>query len=106
MKNTSSLIPLCHNINLTKCKVIIKENGEKELRVISKVKSEGKTGVEMEALVGAAIASCAVVDMVKGYDKGVVVSEVKVVEKTGGKNEDLSVHGWWSEEGGDGWKER
>lgn len=87
VKKTSELVPLCHPLFIQKCTVdfdLEKENGR--IRVWCTVKCEGKTGVEMEALNGVQIALLTVYDMCKAIDKHMVISDVHLVEKTGGKS--------------------
>jgi cyclic pyranopterin phosphate synthase len=84
-KQTSNLIPLCHQINLNTCKVDIKivENG---FVIESYVESHSKTGVEMEALIACQISAATIYDMCKAYDKSIVITNLKVIEKFGGKS--------------------
>jgi cyclic pyranopterin phosphate synthase len=80
-KNTSSLIPLCHPLLLTK--VDVKATIEKEgIRVESLVKTTGQTGVEMEALTGVGIALLTIYDMCKATDKNMKIGDIMLVEKT------------------------
>ncbi len=84
-KQTSNLIPMCHNINLTG--VDIRFNVEKDyIEIESEVKTVGKTGVEMEALTGVSIAALAIYDMCKAVDKNMVIDDIKLMKKTGGKS--------------------
>ena len=84
-KRTSELIPMCHNINLTSSKITFEIEGN-DIVVFSKAKTAGKTGVEMEALMGVNIALLTVYDMCKAIDKRMLISDVHLVEKTGGKS--------------------
>ncbi|KAI0463597.1 hypothetical protein LJB42_002599 [Komagataella kurtzmanii] len=86
VKNTSQLIPLCHPISITKIKVTL-ELDSKNNSVTSEctVECEGKTGVEMEALTGCTVSLLTVYDMCKAVDKDMIISEVQVTEKRGGK---------------------
>lgn len=84
-KRTSELIPMCHNINLTGSKITFEIEGN-DIVVFSKAKTAGKTGVEMEALMGVNIALLTVYDMCKAIDKRMLISDVHLVEKTGGKS--------------------
>lgn len=86
-KNTSLLIPLCHNITLTKCTVEF-EIKEDYLTVICTACSQGQTGVEMEALTGASVALLTVYDMCKAADKAMTVTDIRLEEKSGGKSGD------------------
>ena len=87
-KRTSELIPMCHNINLTSSKITFEIEGN-DIVVFSKAKTAGKTGVEMEALMGVNIALLTVYDMCKAIDKRMLISDVHLVEKTGGKSGDF-----------------
>ena len=86
-KQTSSLIPLCHNISLDSSEINIKFL-EEELEIVSVVQSEEKTGVEMEALTAVTISALTIYDMVKGIDKSVYVKDIFLLEKKGGKTGD------------------
>ena len=87
-KRTSELIPMCHNINLTGSKITF-EIGGNDIVVFSKAKTAGKTGVEMEALMGVNIALLTVYDMCKAIDKRMLISDIHLLEKTGGKSGDF-----------------
>ena len=89
-KKTFVLIPMCHLLMLTKCKVDFEMLEEtKEIKAVCLVKTTGKTGVEMEALTGVQIALLTIYDMCKAIDKHMVMSEIHLVEKTGGKSGDF-----------------
>ena len=89
-KKNSELIPMCHLLMLTKCKVDFEMLEEtKEIKAVCLVKTIGKTGVEMEALTGVQIALLTIYDMCKAIDKHMVMSEIHLVEKTGGKSGDF-----------------
>lgn len=94
IKRTAELIPLCHTLNLTKSAVTF-ELDEKERTVIvtSTVSCEGKTGVEMEALTGASVALLTVYDMLKAVDKRMVMGDIHLLEKHGGKSGDFFFEG-------------
>ncbi len=84
-KQTSNLIPMCHNINLTG--VNIRFNIQKDyIEIESEVKTIGKTGVEMEALTAVSIAALTIYDMCKAVDKDMVIEDIKLMKKTGGKS--------------------
>jgi len=86
-KKTAELIPLCHNIFITKIDVELKLNKEKKcVEIRSYAKTESKTGIEMEALTAASVAALTVYDMCKTIDKAMVISETKLISKTGGKS--------------------
>lgn len=88
-KQTSNIIPLCHNITLDSCSISFRYLKE-ELEIVSTVESEEKTGVEMEALTAVTIAALTIYDMVKGVDKSVYVKDVALLEKKGGKSGDYN----------------
>ncbi len=86
-KRTSELIPLCHPINLTKVSVEFKvDDKNSTIQCIVTAKCTAKTGVEMEALTSTSIALLTIYDMVKAADKGMVIGEIKLLEKQGGKS--------------------
>ena len=87
-KRTSELIPMCHNINLTSSKITFEIEGN-DIIVFSKSKTTGQTGVEMEALMGVNIALLTVYDMCKAIDKRMRISDIHLLEKTGGKSGDF-----------------
>jgi cyclic pyranopterin phosphate synthase len=88
-KRTSELIPLCHPLALTSVQVdIAPDDSLPGLRVKSRAKVVGETGVEMEALTAVAVAGLTVIDMVKAVDKGARIDAVQVESKTGGKSGD------------------
>lgn len=84
-KRTAELIPLCHPLPLTHVDVEL-ELGAGGVRILSSVKARGATGVEMEALVAAAVAALTVYDMTKGLDKSIEIRELYLLEKAGGKS--------------------
>ncbi len=84
-KNTSALIPLCHPLNITHCDIIFNVNKD-NIEVISIVKTEAKTGVEMEALTSVSVSLLTIYDMLKPIDKKMVISDIKLEEKEGGKS--------------------
>lgn len=87
VKQTSSLIPMCHPLPIQKCAVDFELDQENSrIHVYCTVKTEGKTGVEMEALTGVQTALLTIYDMCKAIDKHMVMSEIHLVEKTGGKS--------------------
>ena len=91
-KSTSTLIPLCHNIPLSKIDVKL-ELDEKSysVRVTSLVKTYGKTGVEMEAITAVVVATVTIYDMCKAVTKDMVITDIKLVHKSGGKSGDYSI---------------
>ena len=88
-KKCSDLIPLCHPLPLSKITVDIELQGN-SLVIRALCKTTGKTGVEMEALTAASVAPLTAYDMCKGLDKGMIIRETKLLEKTGGKSGDWS----------------
>lgn len=80
-KRTSDLIPLCHPLPLSAIEVSLEVAGD-SVEIVSAVETTAQTGVEMEALVAASVAALTVYDMAKAIDKGMVISEVTLVEKT------------------------
>ncbi|WP_274423923.1 cyclic pyranopterin monophosphate synthase MoaC [Chelativorans sp. YIM 93263] len=86
-KKTHDLIPLCHPLALTKIAVEIDPDETLPgLRVEAMARLTGKTGVEMEALTAASIACLTIYDMAKALDKAMVISDIRLIEKTGGKS--------------------
>ncbi|QTD36663.1 cyclic pyranopterin monophosphate synthase MoaC [Polaribacter batillariae] len=87
VKKTSELIPMCHPLLINGVDIDIQIIDLEHIEVLCKVTIEGKTGVEMEALTGANIACLTIYDMCKSISKKMVIKEVKLVEKTGGKSD-------------------
>ncbi|MBA1190175.1 cyclic pyranopterin monophosphate synthase MoaC [Pseudomonas entomophila] len=85
-KKTSDLIPLCHPLMLTSVKVELHAEGTDAVHIRARCKLAGQTGVEMEALTAASIAALTIYDMCKAVDKGMVIEQVRLLEKTGGKS--------------------
>ena len=85
-KRTGELIPLCHPLPLDAVDVSFAWEGADVLRIESRATTTAKTGVEMEAMVAASVAALTIYDMCKSVDKGIVVEEVRLVEKSGGKS--------------------
>ncbi|GAB4495872.1 MAG: cyclic pyranopterin monophosphate synthase MoaC [Saprospiraceae bacterium] len=86
-KRTGELIPLCHPLGLDNCQVQISLNERREVIVECTAAITGKTGVEMEALTGASIAALTIYDMCKTFSHDIVIREIKLMEKTGGKRD-------------------
>lgn len=80
-KRTPDLIPLCHGLNLTAVDVEF-EVGEDEIGIVSTARASDRTGVEMEALTAVSVAALTIYDMCKAVDKGMVIGEVRLLEKT------------------------
>lgn len=90
VKHTSDLVPMCHPLPLQKCSVDYELDEDAGIiRAFCTVKTEGKTGVEMEALTGVQITLLTIYDMCKAIDKGMVMTDIHLVEKTGGKSGDF-----------------
>ena len=88
-KKTHELIPLCHPLLLTKVSVDIEpDEAQPGLKVTALARVTGKTGVEMEALTAASVACLTIYDMAKAVDRAMVISGIRLVEKTGGKSGD------------------
>lgn len=86
-KKTSELIPLCHPIGLDNCNLQIELNDNHDIVIECTASIEAKTGVEMEALTGASVAALTIYDMCKALSHDIVIKEIKLIEKTGGKND-------------------
>ena len=90
VKRTSELIPMCHPLPIQKCSVDFETDEDAGvIRVFCTVKTEGKTGVEMEALTGVQVTLLTIYDMCKAIDKHMVMSDIHLEEKTGGKSGDF-----------------
>lgn len=85
-KKTSDLIPLCHPLPITGVTVVFTPEGDDAVRIASKVKVFGKTGVEMEALTAATVAALTIYDMCKAIDRGMTIESIRLDEKAGGKS--------------------
>ena len=86
-KRTHELIPLCHQLNLTSVAVEIEADAALPgLRVVSEARLRGRTGVEMEALVAASVAALTIYDMCKAVDRGMEITAVRLLEKSGGRS--------------------
>ncbi|HUQ20148.1 MAG TPA: cyclic pyranopterin monophosphate synthase MoaC [Gemmatimonadaceae bacterium] len=86
-KRTAELIPLCHNIPLTEVVVDLEtDDSLPGIRVTSAAMTVGKTGVEMEALTAVAVALLTIYDMAKSMDRGMIIGDVMLLEKSGGKS--------------------
>ena len=87
-KRTSDLIPLCHPLMLSHVSVELKPT-RTGYAIEARVRTNGQTGVEMEALMAVAIAGLTIYDMVKAVDKSMIIGEIRLVEKRGGKSGDF-----------------
>ncbi len=86
-KKTGELIPLCHPIGMDNCQINIQLNEQQEVVIDCTASITAKTGIEMEALVGASVAALTVYDMCKALSHDIVIRETKLIEKTGGKRD-------------------
>lgn len=90
-KHTADLIPMCHLLNLTNAKLTFTLDPETTtVHAFCTVKCDGKTGVEMEALTGVSVALLTIYDMTKAIDKRMVLSDIHLVNKSGGKSGDFT----------------
>lgn len=88
-KRTHELIPFCHPLGLSNCKVLIEMNAERQVVIDCHCKVQHRTGVEMEALTGASVAALTVYDMCKAMSHEIVIRETRLIAKTGGKQDYL-----------------
>ena len=88
-KRTSELIPLCHNLPLNHVDVQIEVRAD-GLAILATATTDGKTGVEMEALSAASVAALTIYDMCKAIDKGMVITDIRLESKTGGRSGDYT----------------
>jgi cyclic pyranopterin phosphate synthase len=86
-KKTNELIPMCHPIGLDDCRIEITPGADGSLTVDCRCAVTHKTGVEMEALTGASVAALTIYDMCKGISHGIVVRDLRLMEKRGGKSD-------------------
>lgn len=86
-KKTGELIPLCHPLGLENCNIAINVLNDREVEIRCTATITAKTGVEMEALTGASIAALTVYDMCKALSHDIVIRDICLLEKTGGKSE-------------------
>ena len=86
-KKTADLIPLCHPLGLDDCQVHIEVLPPDSLLIECTARVTGKTGIEMEALTGASVAALTVYDMCKAMSHDIVIEEIRLLEKTGGKSD-------------------
>ncbi len=85
-KKTSELIPLCHPLPLTSAKIDFEFVDDNTLKIISETKTTYATGVEMEALTAVSVAALTIYDMCKAVDRGMVIGEIKLEKKSGGRS--------------------
>ena len=87
-KKTGELIPLCHPLPLEDCQIEIRPDRDRaEIEIHCRVQTHAKTGVEMEALTGATVAALTLYDMAKAVSPAMVIKQVRLLEKTGGKRD-------------------
>ena len=86
-KRTWELIPLCHNIPIDKLDLRFEQESEGALGIFADAKCTYKTGIEMEALTAVSVAALTIYDMCKAMDRGMVIEEIRLLEKTGGKSD-------------------
>lgn len=86
-KKTGELIPLCHPIGMDNCEVEIGMNEKNEIIIDCTASVTAKTGVEMEAMTGAAIAALTIYDMCKAFSHDIIIKETRLMEKSGGKRD-------------------
>ncbi len=87
VKKTSELIPMCHPLLINGVDIHIQILNTEEIEILCSVEIEGKTGVEMEALTGASVTALTIYDMCKSISQKMVIKEVKLIEKIGGKSD-------------------
>lgn len=88
-KRASELIPLCHIVPIEKVEINFDNNGNDELYIYAQAVCTYKTGIEMEAMTAASVCALTIYDMCKAIDRSMVISETKLLEKTGGKSGDF-----------------
>jgi cyclic pyranopterin phosphate synthase len=87
VKKTSDLIPMCHPLMINGVEINIEIADDQNIEIFCSVEIDGKTGVEMEALTGAGIAALTVYDMCKAISQKMIIKEIKLLKKTGGKSD-------------------
>jgi len=87
VKKTSDLIPMCHPLAINGADIDIEIIDDEHAEILCTVEIEGKTGVEMEALTGASVTALTIYDMCKSISQKMVIKEMKLLEKTGGKSD-------------------
>ncbi|MFT4056977.1 MAG: cyclic pyranopterin monophosphate synthase MoaC [Novosphingobium sp.] len=92
-KRTAELVPMCHSLTLDAVNLDFSFEVN-AVRVVAKTSVNGRTGVEMEAITATSIALVTIYDMAKALDKGMVISDIQLVEKTGGKSGHWKMEGW------------
>jgi cyclic pyranopterin phosphate synthase len=87
VKKTSDLIPMCHPLMINGVEINIEIADDQNIEIFCSVEIDGKTGVEMEALTGAGITALTVYDMCKAISQKMIIKEIKLLKKTGGKSD-------------------
>ncbi len=86
-KRTADIIPMCHPLNITNVEInFFPSQGENKIEIEATVKTKGQTGVEMEAFLAVSTAALTIYDMCKAVDRGMVISDIHLIEKRGGKS--------------------
>jgi cyclic pyranopterin phosphate synthase len=86
-KRTGEIIPMCHPLTIDSVEIHFQPDDRRsEVQIEARVKSTGKTGVEMEALMATAAAALTIYDMCKAVDRGMIISDIKLMKKSGGKS--------------------
>ncbi|MCR4290712.1 MAG: cyclic pyranopterin monophosphate synthase MoaC, partial [Candidatus Scalindua sp.] len=85
-KKTSELIPMCHPLNINSVKIDYSNNSKDTIEITAEVKITAKTGVEMEALTAVSVCALTIYDMCKSADKSMLISDIYLAKKTGGKS--------------------
>lgn len=93
-KKTSDVIPLCHSLGLDAVEVDIQPVDDRRLRITASTRVQGRTGVEMEALMAVSVAALTIYDMCKAVERGISIGPIQLVEKSGGRS------GTWVRDGG------
>lgn len=88
-KKTGELIPLCHPVGMDNCQIEIIVNADNEIQIDCLASIHAKTGIEMEAMTGASIAALTIYDMCKAFSHDIIIKEIKLMEKRGGKRDFL-----------------
>jgi cyclic pyranopterin phosphate synthase len=86
-KNTANLIPMCHTLSISSVEIGINLVNNRLIKILAGVKTRGQTGVEMEALSAASVAALTIYDMCKSYSSNLVIGDIRLVQKTGGKRD-------------------
>lgn len=90
-KQTSNLIPMCHPLMINECKITFKVDDMSNAIIIeASAKTNGKTGVEMEALTAVSVAALTIYDMCKAVDKAMIIEDIHLIKKSGGKSGEWS----------------